>query len=86
MKLYIIGPEDGGEGIYYIVTELGECLASHLCSDSCFALGDLEGNRPERKEEWKKRFGNYEVLFIGDDEMTQDKLIELNHKLESEKK
>lgn len=79
-KLYILGPKDGGEGIYYLLTDNGEGLASHLCSSSRFAKGDLEANRPERQKEWKEQFGEYEVLYA--DEMTKEKLIELNHRLQ----
>lgn len=78
MKLYIDGPDHGGEGAYSILTEEGECLASHFCSHKGYARGDLESNRPERQKEWKERFGDYEVLHIGEDSMTTDKIVELN--------
>lgn len=77
-KMYIDGPADQGEGVYSLVLDDGELLATHFCSSSGFAKGDLEAERPERQDEWKKRFGEYEVLFIGEDDMTRDKLIELN--------
>lgn len=80
MKLYIIEPENGGNGVYGLVTEKGEGLASHLCSHRGFAKSDLEAGRPERQKEWKQRFGEYEVLHIGDDDMTREKIIELNEK------
>ena len=64
MKLFI--HPDSGEGLYTLVTEYGECLASHLCSSAAFAKGDLEGNRPERQKEWKKRFGDYQVMFLSE--------------------
>jgi len=74
MKFYIIGPDGGGNGIYYLMSEDGEGLASHMCSHLGYARGDLEANRPERKKEWKKKFGKYEVLELGDDDMTLDVL------------
>lgn len=74
-KLYIIGE---GDGIYELIADDGEYLASHWCSSKNFAEGDLEANRPERKAEWKKRFGEYQVLFLGDDDMTKDELIKRN--------
>jgi hypothetical protein len=80
MKIYIIPPEKGGEGVYGLVTEEGEGLASHLCSSVGFARGDLEGRRPERQKEWKKRFGDYEILHLGDDDMTRENLVHLNDK------
>lgn len=78
MKLYIVGVEGGGDGIYNILTEQGEHLASHYCSNAGFARGDLESGRPERQKEWKEKFGDYEVLWIGDDEMTEKELIKRN--------
>lgn len=78
MKLYIVGPRDGGEGVYSLVAENGECLASHFCSSYGYAEGDLERNRPERQKEWKGRFGSYEVVVIGRDEMTIEELIKRN--------
>lgn len=85
MKLYILGPEGNGEGVYYLLTEEGEVLASHFCSHIGYASGDLEANRPERQKKWEKRFGKYKVLRLGDDEMTEEKLLELNHKNFDEK-
>ena len=78
MKLYIDGPDNGGEGAYHILTETGEHLASHYCSSRRFARGDLEQDRPERQKEWKERFGDYEVVMLGDDSMTRDTLVKLN--------
>ena len=80
MKLYIVGPEDDGNGVYTILTEKGEALASHLCSHNGYAKSDLEARRPERQKEWKKRFGDYEVLFIGDADVTREQITELNDK------
>ena len=82
-KLYIIGPENNGDGVYTLVTEKGEGIASHYCSNIGFAKGDLEANRPERQKEWKKEFGDYKVLHLGEDKMTREKLLELNKKFES---
>lgn len=79
MKLYITGPPDGGEGPYDILTEDGEHLAGHYCSHRGYARGDLEANRPERQKEWRERFGEYEVVMLGDDDMNQDELIKRNH-------
>ena len=55
MKAYIISNSEDGmkniDGIYYLITEEGECLASHWCSNKCYAIGDLYSNRPERVKE-----------------------------------
>lgn len=77
-KFYIVGPKNNDEGIYNLVTEDGQALASHFCSSIAFAKGDLEAHRPERQEKWKKKFGQYEVLHLGDDAMTLEELLERN--------
>lgn len=80
--LYIIGTgPDGrgeGEGIYSLVADDGEGLASHLCSGAGYAKGDLHDRRPERIEEWTKRFGDYKVIWLGEDDMKFETLLELN--------
>jgi hypothetical protein len=67
-----------------LVAETGECLASHICSDSGFAYDDLYGGRPERVEEWGKRFGGIEVKFINQTGISEDELLERNQKFYSE--
>lgn len=79
MKLYIV--ENGkmfGGTTYVLITETGEPLASHCCSSKYFAVGDLYENRPERKKEYQKRFGEVQVLFLGEDKMTKEELIKRN--------
>lgn len=78
MKLYIVSYGSGqerGEGIYYLISEEGEVLYSHYCSNAGYAKGDLIKDRPERIEECKKRFKEYEVLFLGEDNMTMQELM-----------
>ena len=77
-KLYIVGPLNGREGTYLLLTEDGECLASHVCSHRGYAIGDLIQGRPERQKEYKERFGEYTVLYLGDDDMTEDELHKRN--------
>lgn len=78
MKLYIVSPGESGmergEGTYCLVAENGETLYSHYCSNIIFAKGDLIEDRPERIIECKKKYGKYEVLFLGDDSMTNEEL------------
>lgn len=85
MKLYICSDSINGtediDGIYYLFTEEGECLASHFCSNKRYALFDLIGDRPERIEKFTKRFGECECSYLGEDDMTFERLIELNSKL-----
>ena len=84
MKLYVMSGADNGtndiNGVYYLIAETGECLASHLCSNKYFAKGDLYERRPERIKNFTERFGDIEVLYLGEDDMTVDKLIGLNKK------
>ena len=81
MKLYIVSYGDGtqdGEGVYTLVAENGEGLYSHYCSCRGFARGDLIENRPERIKDCKEKYGTYEVLHLGDDEMTNEELFKRN--------
>ena len=82
MKLYVVsGASDGVssiDGIYYLISEEGECLASHWCSSKYFAKGDLYEHRKERIEEFTERFGNVECLYLGEDDMTVERIMELN--------
>lgn len=83
MKFYISGPPHDGEGVYDLLTEEGEHLASHYCSSKSFARGDLEARREERQKEWHEKYGDYEVVYLGDDSMTREELIRLNHEFHS---
>lgn len=88
MKAYIVSNSDYGteniDGIYYLITEEGECLASHWCSNSAYALADLYERRPERIAEFTNRFGEFEVSYLGCDDMTMERLVELNCKRQIE--
>lgn len=77
MKFYILGK---GDAVYSLVTEDGEVLATHWCSSEGFAKGDLEANRPDRQKNWREKFGDYKVLFLGDDEITEEELLRRNQK------
>ncbi len=84
MKAYIVSNSNDGmrdiDGIYYLITEEGECLASHWCSGKYYADEDLYFRRPERVKEYTERFGEFDVGFLGCDNMTMEELIALNHK------
>lgn len=88
MKLYIVSNSEDGKksigGIYYLITENGEVLYSHWCSSMGYAKGDLIDNRPERIKKCKEEYGEYQVLFLGEDDMTFEKLQELNEKFGEE--
>lgn len=84
MKAYIVSNSRNGkediDGIYYLITEEGECLASHWCSNNGFAMLDLYSRRPERVKEYTERFGEFNVDYLGCDSMTMEEIIALNHK------
>lgn len=80
--LLVIAPgsdNSSGDCCYsLLVAETGEHLASHLCSSSGFAYGDLYGRRQERKDELGKRFGEIEIKFINDTDISEKQLLERN--------
>lgn len=80
--LLVIAParkyEDRDTQFHLLVAETGEHLASHICSHYGFAYGDLYGDRPERIEEWTNRFGNMEVKFIDDTDISEEELLKRN--------
>ncbi|MCK5602715.1 hypothetical protein KAR91_12620 [Candidatus Pacearchaeota archaeon] len=79
MKFFIVGPDNNSDGVYTLLTEEGEGLASHLCSHAGFAKSDLESRRPERQKEWKEKFGDYEVFFVSEQsEITEEELLKRN--------
>ena len=84
MEAYIISNSEDGmkniDGIYYLLTEEGEVLASHWCSNKRYAMGDLYRNRPERVKEWTERFDELTVDYLGCDDMTMEEIMELNEK------
>jgi hypothetical protein len=65
MRGYIIGPERGGEGVYSLVAEDGECIGQHYCSSSGFARGDLTAS-PRRQAAMAEK-GVTEVEYVTDE-------------------
>ena len=65
---------------HLLVAETGEHLASHLCSSAGFAYGDLYADRTERIKEWTERFGELEVKYIDETDITGEELVERNKK------
>ena len=61
-----------------IVAETGEHLASHFCSNYGFAKSDLYSSRKERIDEYEKRFGEVDVKYIDETNITEEQLIERN--------
>lgn len=64
---------------YILDPETGEGLASHYCSGSFFAKGDLHDDRPERLEEWKNKFGvETEAKFIDETNYKWEEILKKN--------
>ena len=61
-----------------LVAKTGEGLASHFCSGAGFAKGDLYSRRQDRIDEWKKRFGEVEVKYIDETDISEDEMIKRN--------
>ncbi len=77
--LLIITPSEGRDCVFNIlVAATGEGLASHFCSSEGWAYNDLYGGRKERIKEWTERFGEIEVKFIKETDITIEKLLERN--------
>jgi hypothetical protein len=59
MKTLVVfpGPRICEDILYYLIDmDTGECLASHLSSNSYYAIKDLHDRRPERMKEWEEKF------------------------------
>lgn len=67
--------------VYMLIADTGEKLEQHCCSCKGFAMGDLAGeHQVERHATWKKMFGKYQVSHLGDDDMTEERLMALYKK------
>jgi len=77
--LLVIAPSVGYDCPFHIlVAETGEHLASHFCTNERYAYGDLYADRKERIEEWTKRFGEFEVKYLNQTEITPEDLFARN--------
>ena len=85
MKLYVVSRLGNGlntgEDLYYLLTEQGELIDSWFSSSKWWAMNDLFSQNKKNKELIKEKFGHdIQVLYLGDDDMTDTKLKELNKK------
>ena len=79
--LLVIVPNKGTDCVFHILNaETGEVLASHFCTNENFAFDDLYGTRETRKEEWTKRFGELDVKFLGETNLSESTLLDRNKK------
>lgn len=67
-----------GLAMTLLVAETGEVLASHFCSEPGYGMGDLYLNRPERTKEYATRFGEVEVKYINQTNITEEELRRRN--------
>ena len=88
-KIYLFNntPKDSwnyknGNLVCFAIAETGEVLASHMCSSTYFMKGDLIENRPERKEQWNKKFPDgYEIIELKDGETPPTDVMDKNEQL-----
>lgn len=84
MNLYIYpGIKQMEDAQFVLVTEEGEVLYSHVCSNYLFAKSDLIESRPDRISELNEKYGEGEwnVRYIdeeGQNDITGDDLWERN--------
>ena len=78
MKAIIIGGKNNyKDGVFDLIAEDGEHLASHYCSGASYAEGDLYKNRPERKKKFDKK-GITEFVWLEDSGITNEELLKRN--------
>lgn len=86
MKLYIVSDTESGkdniDGIYFLITEFGEVIASHVCSNTRYAWEDLV----ENSQIIPNLIGDIEVLFLGTDDMTSEELHRRNQEFYGRKR
>lgn len=73
-----------GEGVYALVAEDGECLATHVCSHACFAEGDLFALRPERKEMFAAK-GITAFVWLADSGLTLEELTRRSYEFAADR-
>jgi hypothetical protein len=63
-----------------LVAETGEFLTSRFCTNSDFAYGDLYLTREDKVKEYKERFGEVEVKYIDETDISVAELKSRNKK------
>lgn len=82
-KIYILSNSlDGIEDIrgdYLAIDDMGKVLYQQTCSAKKFAKKDLISNNSKRLRECSDNYGkDFKVLFLGEDRMTLEKLVQLH--------
>ena len=85
MKLYIVSDTKSGcdniDGVYFLITEFGEVIDLHVCSNTRYAWEDLV----ENSQIIPNLTGDIEVLFLGKDDMTSEELHRRNQEFYTKK-
>lgn len=78
MKAYIVGGGmDGTEeaaGVYHLVTADGITWATQWCDSFAAAMKELYTDREGLKEDWAAKYGQVDVMRLGQDSMTFERL------------
>lgn len=86
MKLYMVSDTESGcdniDGIYFLITEFGEVIASHVCSNTRYAWEDLV----ENSQVLPNLEGDIQVVFLGTDDMTSEELHRRNQEFYDRKR
>lgn len=64
---------------YLLVKDTGEILASHICSSGGFAIIDLWNTRKDIQKDVGGRFGEIELKYIGESDISEEELIRRNN-------
>lgn len=83
-KIYILSNSlDGIEDIkgnYLAIDDMGKVVYYQFCSAKKFAKKDLISGNPKRLRECSDNYGkDFKVLYLGEDRMTLDKLVQLHN-------
>lgn len=81
LLIIVPGKEVTTESIFHLlVAKTGEVLATHLCSSSHYAMGDLYLRRPNLIEAITNKLGEHEVKFIDETDLDIEEIYHLNKK------
>lgn len=85
-KIYLFNNSKGNTdwNACIAMADTGEVLASHICSHIGYMNGDLHDNRPERKEAWKTKFGEYEIVSLPQGQIPPQEVLDKNTELGKE--
>lgn len=88
-KIYILSNSYDGiediKGNYIAIDDVGKVLYSKSCTSKRYAKNDLITGNSKRLRECSDNYGNgFKVLFLGEDKMTLERLVQLHNENYSE--